>query len=196
LYIEGGATGAGSKEAQARCRESFRKLLRKAGLPRQPRLSACDGRENTFDDFRTAHLHRKPGDYIAMLVDSEGPVADGEQPWSHLKAGDDWDRPGGADEDQVLMMTTCMETWIVADRATLRAHYGEKLQESALPPLHNLEARPRHEVQDRLIHATRDCKNRYAKGPRSFEVVGMLQPPALQNLPGFARAIRISREKV
>jgi hypothetical protein len=179
-----------------RCRESLHKLLEKAGLPRQPRLSACGGRGNTFEDFQTAHGRRQPGDYIAMLVDSEEPVADAEEPWAHLKARDGWDRPEGASEDQVLLMTTCMETWIVADRTSLREHYGVKLQESALPPLHDLEVRARQDVQDRLSHATRDCKNAYAKGPRSFEIVAELQPAALQNLPSFARAIRILRERV
>ena len=159
LYIEGSATGANSKEAQVRCRESFHKLLAKAGLPKQPRLSASGGRGNTFDDFQTAHARRQPGDYIAMLVDSEEPVPDAERPWAHLKARDGWDRPEGAGEAQVLLMTTCMETWMVADRTSLREHYGVKLQESALPPLHDLEARPRQDVQDRLSHATRDCKN-------------------------------------
>lgn len=28
-----------------------------------------------------------------------------------------WDPPTGATDNQVLLMTTCMETWIVADRA-------------------------------------------------------------------------------
>lgn len=107
LYIEGGA----SKEDQIRCREGFRKLLEKAGFSgRMPRLSACGGRESAFDDFKTAHASRKVGDYIAMLVDSEEPVENLEQTWAHLKSRDQWDKPAGAVDDQVLFMTTCMET--------------------------------------------------------------------------------------
>ncbi len=46
-----------------------------------------------FDDFRTACANAKPGDYVALLVDSEDPVADIEKPWEHLKARDSWTKP-------------------------------------------------------------------------------------------------------
>ncbi len=89
-------------------------------------------------------------------------------------------------------MTTCMETWIVADRATLSDHYESKLQDSALPALDNLESRSRQEVQQKLAHATRNCQNAYAKGKRSFAVLGKLSPSALkEHLPSFRRAVRI-----
>ena len=194
LYIEGGE----SKEDQIRCREGFRKLLEKAGLSgRMPRLSACGGRGSAFDDFKTAHASRKVGDYIAMLVDSEDPVEDLEKTWDHLKSRDQWDKPAGAVDEQVLFMTTCMETWIVADRAALREHYGQKLQENALPPLDNLENRNRHEVHDKLVHASRDCSNAYSKGKRSFEVLAKLDPAVLkQHLPSFVRVDRILKEKL
>ena len=109
LYIEGGE----SKEDQIRCREGFRKLLEKAGFSgRMPRLTACGGRGSAFDDFKTAHARLKIGNYIAMLIDSEDPVADLEKTWDHLNSRDQWDKPAGATDEQVLFMTTCMETWI------------------------------------------------------------------------------------
>lgn len=189
LYIEGGE----SKEDQIRCREGFRKLLEKAGFSgRMPRLSACGGRGAAFDDFKTAHARSGEGNYVAMLVDSEDPVANLETTWDHLKTRDQWDRPDGAADEQVLFMTTCMETWIVSDRAALQGHYGHKLQENALPPLNNLEGRNRHEVHDSLTHASRNCSNAYAKGKRSFEVVGKLDPAELrQHLPSFVRVERV-----
>lgn len=195
LYIEGGE----SKEDQIRCREGFRKLIGKLGFAagkKMPRLSACGGRNAAFDDFKTAHGSSKEGDFIAMLIDSEDPVADGEKTWEHLKTRDNWDRPAGADDEQVLLMTTCMETWIVADRDALQAHYGHKLQENALPPLIDLENRNRKEVHDKLTQATRDCSNAYAKGKRSFEVVGVLNPTALSSLPAFARMARVLKTKL
>ena len=89
LYIEGGE----SKEDQIRCREGFRKLLEKIGLSgRMPRLSACGSREAVFDDFKTAHARWRANDYIAMLVDSEDPVADIEETWGHLQERDRWDK--------------------------------------------------------------------------------------------------------
>lgn len=194
LYIEGGE----SKEDQIRCREGFRRLWEKAGFTgRLPRLSACGGRNSAFDDFKTAQASAKAGHFVAMLIDSEDPVTDGEQTWAHLKTRDNWDKPAGADDEQVLFMTTCMETWIVADRATLKTHYGHKLQENALPPTNNLESRSRSDVHDELAHATRECSNAYKKGKRSFVVVGELNPAALQPLlPSFARAIRILNAKL
>lgn len=196
LYIE----GAESKEDQVRCREGFRTLIGKLGFAagkKMPRLSACGGRKSAFDDFRTAHARSQPGDYIAMLVDSEDPVADIEKPWDHLRVRDKWSRPAGANDEQVLFMTTCMETWIVADRETLKRHYGHKLQETALPPTYNLENQNRADVHTKLEHATRDCPNAYQKGKRSFVVVGEVNPGVLDPLlPSFARMKRILNAKL
>lgn len=127
-------------------------------------------------------------------------MADIEASWDHLKTVKTvprWDRPEGASDDQVLFMTTCMETWIVTDHSTLKEHYGSRLQESALPPLVDLEQRSRHDVQDKLVHATRDCSNAYAKGKRSFEILGKLDPSVLeQHLPSFVRVRRILNDKL
>lgn len=200
LYIEGGE----SKEDQIRCREGFRKLLEKSGFEgRMPRLSACGGRNTAFDDFKTAHANAKSGHWVAMLIDSEDPVTDLEEPWEHLKGRDNWDRPEGAENHQVLFMTTCMETWIVADRETLKAHYGHKLHLNSLPPANNLEQRNRHEVQEKLERATKECTNAYRKGKRSFEVLGALNPSALIGsdslrplMPSFARMRQILADKL
>ena len=193
LYIEGGGP---SKWDKIGCREGFRKMLQKAGFSdRPPALTACGGRGAAFDRFKTAHKTTK-GAYVAMLVDSEDPIANPEATWDHLKKRDNWAKPKGAKDDQVLLMTTCMETWIVADLKTLQTHYGAKLQANALPPRHNLENRHRHDVQDQLAHATRNCSNAYAKGKRSFEILGILNPTALEMLPSFARMVRILKERL
>ncbi|MDD5198212.1 MAG: DUF4276 family protein [Terrimicrobiaceae bacterium] len=194
LYIE----GAESKEDQIRCREGFRRLLEKSGFTgRLPRLSACGGRDSAFDDFKTAHSDAKPGHFVAMLIDSEDPMADIEKAWSHLKTRDNWEKPEGAEDEQVLFMTTCMESWIVADRETLKAHYGHNLQENALPPTNGLESRGRADVHTKLEHATRNCTNAYKKGKRSFVVLGELNPTTLEPLlPSFARSKRILNDKL
>ncbi|MBL8879028.1 MAG: DUF4276 family protein [Phycisphaerales bacterium] len=195
IYVEGGGE---SKEMHARCREGFRRLLEKCSLKdRMPRLVACGGRNATFDDFSTAHQNNSGNAYIALLVDSEDSVADIEQPWAHLKARDKWDKPNGATDEQVLFMTTCMESWIASDRPTLRKHYGSTLRESALPSLEGMEARDRHAVQDALVNATRDCKNAYKKGKRSFDVVAELSPDELRkHLPNFERFERVLKRKL
>jgi hypothetical protein len=131
-----------------------------------------------------------------MLVDSEDPVADGEKPWTHLRARDRWNKPQGAVDEQALMMITCMETWIVCDRAALQKRFGAELQASGLPALQDLESRSRGDVLHALEHATRDCTPGYEKGRIAFEVLGELSPDALKALPSFARVVRILQARL
>jgi hypothetical protein len=190
IYLEGGGD---SRDLQIRCQKGFRKLLEQCGYAgRMPKLVACGGRNATFDAFKTAFANARKGDFVALWIDSEDPMADIEDPWEHLKGRDHWETPKDATNEQVLLMTTCMETLIVADRDTLRAHYGSDLQESALPSLHNLEGRDHHAVQNALVHSTRNCRNKYSKGKRSFELLGLLDPTTLSaHLPSFVRVRRI-----
>lgn len=198
LYLEGGASGADSKDLQIRCREGFRRLLEKCNYKgRMPRLFACGSRDAAFDDFKIALAGTGAGDYVALWIDSEDPLTDLEAAWQHLRHRDNWMQPAIATDDQVLFMTTCMETLVAADHAALTDHYGAKLQLSALPPLVNLENRGRHDVQDKLVHATRNCTNAYAKGKRSFEILAKLTPVTLEkHLPSFARTRRILDRKL
>lgn len=193
IYIEGGAKGQDSKEMKIRCREGFRRLVEKCGFGgRMPKLIACGGRDATFDDFKTAHQNNPGNAYLALLVDSEEPVRDIEKTWNHLKARDNWNKPNGADDEQVLLMTTCMETWIASDRPTLQKHYGVNLKEVDLPALVDVEKRHRHDVQDALAKATSSCKNSYEKGKRSFEILAELSPKELRKfLPSFERFERV-----
>ena len=167
-----------------------------------PRLTACGGRGAAFDDFQTAHATAKPGHFVGLLIDSEDPLAMPEDPqqqrtWEHLRQRDGWATPNGATDQQVLFMTTCMETWIAADRETLRKHYGQVLNEHQLHPTEQLESRHRHAVQDALQNATSNCSNAYRKGKRSYEVLAKLNPAVLAGLlPSFARAMAILEQKL
>ena len=182
IYIEGGASGPNSKNLTIRCQQAFHTILDRMGFEgRKPRLKAGGGRASVYEDFCMAH-NAGGGGYVAMWIDSEEPMADIEQAWKHLAAVTTvaaWAKPDRAEDDQVLFMTTCMETLIVADRAALRLHYGHKMSENALPPLNGLEGKGRHDVQDRLERATKDCKNAFAKGKRSFAVLEALHPAVL-----------------
>ena len=195
IYLEGGGD---SKELHTRCREGFRKLLEKCGYKgKMPRLVACGGRGSVFEDFQSAHGSRAPEDFIAMMIDSEDPLTDPEATWDHLINRDGWEKPPGSADEQVLFMTTCMETWIIADRDILSSHYGSRLQVSALPPLANIEERNRHDIQDALFHATRNCENAYQKGKRSFDILSKLTPDALKpHLPSFVRNLEILDKKL
>jgi hypothetical protein len=205
IYVEGGASGpnsdrSSSKYLTTRCQEAFHRLLDGMGFKgRKPRLVACGGRARVFDRFCTAHK-AAGADYIAMWIDSEDPMTDIEQAWKHLAEVTTvapWVKPDDASDDQVLFMTTCMETWIVADRAALREHYKQKLNENPLPHTNSLEGQQRHAVQLALETATKECKNAYAKGKRSFEILEKLDPAVLrQHLPSFVRVERILKAKL
>lgn len=132
-----------------------------------------------------------------MLIDSEQPLISIEATWQHLNVHEGWQQPLTADDEQVLFMTTCMETWIITDRATLAKHFGGLLRPSALPPLQDLEMRDRQSIQESLEQATRACSNTYRKGKRSFEVLGELNSNVLERyLPSFARSRRILSERL
>ena len=196
ILLEGGDVE--SSESLGRCREGFRRLLEKCGFSgRMPRLKACGSRQRAYDNFVTLYERQPSPDYIALLIDSEDPVANTDEPWRHLNQRDGWQRPAAAQDDQVLLMVTCMETWIVADRQALNEHFGNRLQTSSLPPLNNIENRSRQDVQDRLERATRDCPGPYTKGPKSFEILGKLNPIVLEQLlPSFRRTRRILSDKL
>ena len=186
IYLEGG----GDKQLDIKCREGFNKLLMKCGFERRmPKLTACGARDSAYSGFTTAHAKASSGDYIVLLVDSEDFVEDVNSPWAHLNKRDRWAIPPGATDEQVLLMATCMETWIVADRDSLSSHYGQCLQASALPATYNLESRDRKTVQNDLSHATQNCTGPYQKGKKSYELLGEVNPDAIEPLlPSFKRA--------
>ena len=190
IYLEGGGD---SRVLHIKCREGFRKLLEACGFQgRMPKLVASGGRGQTFRDFCIALRARSDACIVMMLIDSEDPMSDIERTWAHLKDRDNWDKPDGAEDEHVLMMTTCMETWIVADRDALREFYQRNLNEKQLPRLVDLEDKGRHAVQEALERATSTCSNKYEKGKRSFQVLAVLTRSALeQHLPSFVRNMRI-----
>ena len=190
LYIEGGGD---SKEQHIRCRAGFHKLLEKAGFSgRMPRIIPGGGRDATFDRFYTACRVSNEGETPMLLVDSEDTlVRENISAWQHLKNREEsWVRPQGSLDDQFQMMVTCMETWIMADHSALSSFFGSDLNQNPLLSVLELEKRDRHAVQDALMLATRNCKKKYKKGERSFDVLAALNPGTLRlYLPHFVKFI-------
>lgn len=186
IYVEGGGERS---ELRARCREGFSKLIEKLGFAgRMPKIVACGGRNDAFNMFCNSITSSRNDEFPLLLVDSEDPITT-SGPWDHLRR-DGWNRPIGAEDDQAQMMVTCMETWIMADRATLRRFFGSYLREEALIPVVGLEMRSRQELLESLKSATNDCgRNRgYNKGKISFQILAELNPESLEEyLPYFGR---------
>lgn len=191
IFVEGGGSQASDRE----CRAGFRRLWERCGFRgRLPRVFPSGGRNTAFEDFNNHTSSPTGDDYVGLLVDSEDPVADPERPWDHLRSRDGWVKPTGAEDDQALLMTTCMETWIAADREALRQRYPRNFNENPLPALSGIEGRPRNDVFNALRSATND---RYSKGKISFELIGRLNPDTLeQHLPSFQRVRGILNEKL
>jgi hypothetical protein len=134
-----------------------------------------------------------------MLIDSEDPVANPEKTWDHLMARDKWKKPDNCDDENVLFMTTCMETWITSDRDALREYYKLRgnFNESPLTPLSEIEGRNRHDIQVGLKEATRNTTQPCSKGENSFKLVGELNPAVLEeHLVAFRRMKRILDKKL
>ena len=68
--------GGNTRELQSKRRQAFSDFFRKAGLSgRMPRVIPSGGGQKTYDKFRTALTHAAKQEYLILLVDGEGPVA-------------------------------------------------------------------------------------------------------------------------
>ena len=122
-------------------------------------LIACGPRLKAYKSFRHA-LADHPEAFNVLLVDSEAAVD--LAPWDHLKqrAGDGWDRPGMATENQCHLMVPMMEAWFVADPDTLAIYYGQGFLRNSLPSPHEVETKSKREIKKGINAATRHSKKR------------------------------------
>ena len=196
IYAEGGGPPGGM--TNIRCREGFTRLLESCGFDvGKFDVIASGGRGEAWNDFQDAHDDAAGEYYVALLIDSETSLVDIDETWKHLEEGDGWEKPADAQDDQVLFMTRCMETWIVTDRTALREQFGQDLQTDDLPELDDLEQLSPGNLKDLLESATQLCPDPYSKGRNSFEILGKLNPSVLeQHLPSFRRTRRILSDKL
>ena len=176
VHVEGGGK---TRELKKKCRRSFGEFFRKAGLKgRLPRIFAGGSRGKTYGAFRDALDRAGQNDFIVLLVDSEGPVADSSGPWPHLRTRDDWDKPEDATVDNAHLMVQCMEAWFIADKDRLVKFFGQGFNRNALPGNRNIEEVAKADVLDGLRNATRQCqpKGEYGKGQHSFELLSEIDP--------------------
>ena len=178
IYVEGG--GDHNKDLPTRCRRGFSKFFEKAGLKnRMPSVVACGGRHHAYISFRTSHENAGPNDLPILLVDSEAPVTRTD-PWEHvrLRAGDGWQRPQGALQDQIHLMVEAMEAWFHADKEALQQYFGQGFRLTALRQQPDIDNIPKADLLSGMQMATRDClkKGEYSKGQHSFEILARIDP--------------------
>lgn len=178
IYVEGGGD---SNALKSKCREGFSKFFEKAGLRgHMPRIIACGSRKSAYDDFCTALSGNKPNEFIILLVDSEDPIPEGCQPWNffHNRAGDNWDKPTNATNNQAHCMVQCMEAWFLADKDALESYYGQGFNRNVFPGRNDIENISKNHVYQYLKDSTRHSvtKGEYDKSGHSFELLGLINP--------------------
>lgn len=124
VYVEGGGETNYLKRA---VRRAFHDFLGQLNLRDQPRVHPSGSRNDAYDDFCQAVRERTRA---LLLVDSEGPIQPGSNPWVHVRERDGWRRPRGADKEDCHLMVQCMESWFLADRAFLSSFFGQGFQRS------------------------------------------------------------------
>ncbi len=185
VYVEGAGDYKHTDNATA-CRRGFRELFQKLGLPER-RLSviACGSRLQTFNDFRKAVRHQS-GDFIILLVDSEGPV-EAPSACAHLHAREEWQRPAGTLEDQAHLMVQCMEAWFLADREALTEFYGQGFLAGSLPGQPDIEQIPKRSLLPALRHASKQTtKGPYDKTRHAFALLARIDPQKVRGASDHA----------
>ena len=175
LYVEGGGD---RNFLNTQCRKAFQAFLGKAGLEGGlPRVFACGSRQQAYKDFCHALDTAHNGEFIVLLVDSESSVAEGAEPWLHLKNRDNWDKPAGAMDENAHPMVQCMEAWFLADKEALAGYFGDDFNMNSLPGRLEVEAISKSDIEAGLKAATRQCKKgQYDKGSHSFGILAELDP--------------------
>ncbi len=189
LYVEGGGN---RNFLNAQCRKAFQAFFRKAGLAGNlPRVFACGSRQQTYKDFCNALDAAHNGEFIVLLVDSEGPVAEGAGPWLHLKNRDNWDQPAGAMDENAHLMVQCMEAWFLADKDALASYYGDGFNENSLPRRVEVERVSKRDIERGLNMATRqgDRKGAYHKSRHSFAILAELNPDKVTEASPHAKRL-------
>ena len=172
--------------------------MEKAGLQgNMPAVVACGSRQGAYDSFCIA---ARTGEQALLLVDSEESVnaryQKGEpeewKPWGHLhqRQGDQWQKPQGTDDLACHLMVQCMETWFLADRASLCHFFGQGFNTNALPSEKSrLESIDKGRIYKALLDASRACKTKgkYGKGPHSFKILEQIDPTKITGASPWAR---------
>lgn len=188
IYMEGGGN---SKDTKAKLRQGMDALLAplKRAAQRKSlhwKLVCCGDRVHALRGFRSAVAAGR-GDYVALLVDAEGPVS--KDPRRHLASRDGWDVTF-ADEDAVHLMVQVMETWIVADGDALAAYYGQGFRRNALPATQNLEDVLKSDIEQALKRATeKTTKGSYHKIRHAKDLLSCIDPTRVRRRCGHCERL-------
>ncbi len=174
IFIEGG----GQVESEKRVlRVGFDNLFRSLKLlaatrGKSFRLVACGSRDDAYKAFVNERLY-EPNTTSFLLVDSEDVM--GSDVKTHLSNRERHWNLAAVSADNLHVMATTMETWIVSDHAALERFYGRGLAQNSLPRHRDLEQVEKPDVCRDLNAATRDSgPGRYHKMRHAPKLLGLL----------------------
>ena len=83
-----------------------------------------------------------------------------------------------------------MESWLIADAASLEKFFGDGFRAAALPSRADLEQVERDAVLTALKQATKDTsKGEYKKGSVSFAALAEIDPNTVKSRMGYCRRL-------
>jgi hypothetical protein len=179
IFVEGGARG----ELFAAARRAVRRLLEQLSLREHPTVIACGGRTAAFEKF-CEHLQSGKPERAFLLVDAEEVVS--SAPWRHVRTrpADGWEKPAPASDDALFFMSVVMETWCLADGASIQRALG--LSADYAPPA-SLERLPKADVYSALEALTDGKWNTHTKAS-SFQFLEQVRASELKkHCPEFKR---------
>ena len=123
----------------------------------KPKVVAGKSFGNTIRAFVFAVEHSSSINFL--LVDADGPN-DGRL-LQKVTANPEWKSGLVVSEDQIHFMVHVMESWLLADKDTLKTYYGQEFRPARLPPNPKVEHIPKGDIAKGLRDATRHTN----KGP-------------------------------
>lgn len=195
IYVEGG----GGKDSKDRLRQAFGQFLTGPRvIAREQRVRwrvvLCGSREQTYQKFRERLRNQPDAGPVFLLVDADRPV--NSTPREHLSGGETrWDLSFATDR-QCHLMVEMMESWFLADQATLADFYGRDFTAGQIPNRTNVEDIPKSQVYDRLDRATRNTrKGKYDKADHAPQILKNVDPDRVRSrAPHCDRLFKILAE--
>lgn len=150
---------------------------------------ACGSGRETLKEFRLL-ARSSPNQRVFLLVDSEGPVKPGSDPWDYLRdrPREPWAKPDFADSGQAHLMVQAMEAWFLADPDAVADYFGEAFDRSSLPRgADGVESIPKRDLKPALAAAASRAKlGGYREGRDSWELLKRIDPGKVRAASAFA----------
>lgn len=166
VYLEGGNLDDLGASCWVHLRHVLRRFMRRGTGTRVRVQTVLGGSWNQALSAFVKARRALPDEAILLLVDSEsavGPPSGEPALPPHLTESALWD-VSTCETDRVHLMVRAMEAWFLADRASLRAVWGDGLDEAGLPDEGDASALDPEDMKRRLRVASTSTDRKYTEG--------------------------------